>query len=1052
MRPSQAYANVTFARCIPFWFLCVGVWTGSLPLLAAQTLSQWSTPTPLETIAGEAQFPRLAADASGTAIAVWAQDDGSFSSIWASRHVVGQGWEAAKLIEANPGDARGPWVAMDGGGNAIVVWSQYDGTYLSLWANRYVAGKGWGTAVLIETNPADADFARVAMDGSGNAMALWCQSDGVAVSIWANHYVVGQGWGTATILETSPGEASETWIAMDSTGNAMAVWRQSDGVDLSIWANRYVAGKGWEKPTLIEDSPGFASFPHVVLDSHGNALVVWYQGPDNGSRNIWASRYDLTQGWGKPILLEHNPGNAQGPDVAIDQQGRAMAVWRQFDGSAISIWASRYVPGEGWEPPIPIEENAGEGVRPAVAMDARGNAVAVWLQFDGAYDSVWANRYQVGEGWAKPTLIESQAGDARLPKVEIGNNGEALAVWSQDDGEHINILSNNELSLSTFVDVSESAGFSRTNLQSSWAAAWGDYDLDGYVDVVTLGHNQQDTHSFTQLWHNNGDGTFSDVTVPASLDTRGDSHGAVWADLDNDGDLDLVIAKGTLKDKSSRNYHELWRNNNDGTFINVAVPAGVTGVNHRGRGVSAVDYNQDGKLDLFIVSERDEPSQGGNLLFRNDGAMHFTDTASTAGLAREGKTQLFQNRTAAWADFNLDGFPDVFLAQPCALFLNKGNETFVDVSVSSGIGTMPECFSGTWGDYDNDGDLDLYISMDSDEVSGILYRNNDDGTFTDVTNMSEVINSFSSRSVMWGDYDNDGYLDLYIVNENNKLNTNRLFRNNGDKMFTDVTNNSGAGAKVAGGGADGTFIDYNNDGFLDIFITNGQGNNKGPYVLLKNTVNSNNWIKVKLNGGTSNKNGIMAKVYVMTDELKQFQEYTGPSHYMSQNKTSMHFGLGHATNVNAITIKWPNGISQLVENVAPNQTVSITEGQSYVFGKPHYQPGVDLGYFIWKQSGDLWQMRWSADGITRSFEATLTTDGQFKEVSSINFESNDELSWDSQVISVQALSKSGQDGLQFKTTGTQVRFDLKMDATYMPTSVHIGQNAIIPASIPFQLK
>jgi FG-GAP-like repeat len=797
METSKAHANLTLTLCIAVWLLAGESWEVRLPLVWAQAVPQWGSPTMLEAGSGEAQYPRLAADASGTAVAVWAQQDGTYSSIWATRYVIGQSWETATLIEANPGDARGPWVAMDGNGNAVVVWSQYDDAYLSIWANRYV---------------------------------------------------VGEGWGTPTLLETNPGEASETWISMDTSGNAIAVWRQTDGVDLSIWANRYVEGKGWGTPTLIEHAPGFASFPHVELDSSGNALVVWYQGPDSNSRSIWANRYTIGQGWGPPTLLENNPGNAQGPDVAIDSDGSAIAVWRQFDGVDISIWAARYVPGEGWDTPIPIETNVGEAVRPAVAMDQSGNAVAVWVQFDGTYDSVWANRYVVGEGWGSATLIEHLPGDARLPKVVIDSNRLAVAVWSQDDGTQINIWSNHERHLPTFIDVSEAAGFLRSNLQSSWAAAWADYDLDGHVDVITLGHNQQDTNSFTQLWHNNGDGTFSDVTAPASMDTRGDSHGAVWADLDNDGDLDLVIAKGTLKDKSSRNYHELWRNNNDGTFTNIAVPASVTGIGHRGRGVSAVDYNQDGKLDLFIVSERDEPSQGGNLLFQINGAMRFTDTASTAGLAREGETELFQNRTAAWADFNLDGFPDVFLAQPCALYLNKGNETFVEVSVTSGIGTMPECFSGTWGDYDNDGDLDLYISMDSDGVVGILYRNNDDETFTDVTNLSGAINPSSSRSVMWGDYDNDGYLDLYIVNENNQVNANRLFRNNGDRTFTDVTSTSGVGAQVPGGGAGGTFIDYNKDGFLDIFITNGQGNNKGPYVLLKNTTNSNNWIKVKLDG------------------------------------------------------------------------------------------------------------------------------------------------------------------------------------------------------------
>ena len=141
-------------------------------------------------------------------------------------------------------------------------------------------GQGWGTPVVIETNTGNADFARVAVNGNGNAMALWKQFNGVNFDIWANRYDVGSdSWGTATLIENSSQDASEPWVAMDNSGNAMAVWRQSDGVDPnpSIWANRYVVGQGWGTATLIELNPGFASFPHVGFDNSGNAIVAWYQ-------------------------------------------------------------------------------------------------------------------------------------------------------------------------------------------------------------------------------------------------------------------------------------------------------------------------------------------------------------------------------------------------------------------------------------------------------------------------------------------------------------------------------------------------------------------------------------------------------------------------------------------------------------------------------------------------------------------------------------------------------------------------------------------------------
>jgi hypothetical protein len=247
-------------------------------------------------------------------------------------------------------------------------------------------------------------------------------------------------------------------------------------------------------------------------------------------------------------------------------------------------------------------------------------------------------------------------------------------------------------------------------------------------------------------------------------------------------------------------------------------------------------------------------------------------------------------------------------------------------------------------------------------------------------------------------------------------------------------------------------VDYDNNGFLDIFITNGQGNNKGPYVLLKNTMNDNNWIKIILNGDSSNADGIMTKVTVLTDHLTQFREYNGPSHYMSQDKTNLHFGLGRDSQVNKINIIWPSRVSQALENISANQVITILEGEPIASGKPAYKPGVDLGYFIWKNADGSWHIRSSSDGVKRHFDATITTDGFFTDVASIKFGDHDNHSWDSQVIMYHAVTISGQDGLKFKTTGTQVLFDLKLDGVYLPTAVHIGRHSILPASLPLTLK
>src|SRR5882757_9412893 len=226
---------------------------------------------------------------------------------------------------------------MDNNGNAEAVWIQNDGPYNRMWANRYVAGQGWGTPKTIDNKTGDTDFPRVAVNGSGNAMALWKQFNGVNYDIWANHYDVGSGtWGTPTLIENSSQDASETWVAMDNSGNAMATWRQSDGIDPnpSIWANRYDAGSGsWGTATLIEFNPGFASFPHVDFDNSGNAIVVWYQGfgQGNSSRHIWANRYVVGSGWGTATRLDSYTLNCAVPSVSVNGSGNAMAVWRQPD-------------------------------------------------------------------------------------------------------------------------------------------------------------------------------------------------------------------------------------------------------------------------------------------------------------------------------------------------------------------------------------------------------------------------------------------------------------------------------------------------------------------------------------------------------------------------------------------------------------------------------------------------------------------------------------------------------------------------------------------------
>jgi hypothetical protein len=237
-------------------------------------------------------YTRVAVDANGNAIAVWTQSDGTHYNAMANRYVAGVGWGTAALIETdNAGNVGYPSIAMDAVGNGIAVWGQSDGTIYKVWTNRYVVGSGWGTAALLENNNSgDANPGPVVMDANGNAMVAWSKFDGTLTNVWANRYVAGSGWGTATMIENNnAGDAGIPSIAMNASGAAVAVWHQWDGTHNKIWANHFVAASGWGTPLLIEtDNTVDAIYPNVVMSSNGTAIATWVQG-DGSVNNVWAN-------------------------------------------------------------------------------------------------------------------------------------------------------------------------------------------------------------------------------------------------------------------------------------------------------------------------------------------------------------------------------------------------------------------------------------------------------------------------------------------------------------------------------------------------------------------------------------------------------------------------------------------------------------------------------------------------------------------------------------------------------------------------------------------
>ena len=284
------------------------------------------------------------------------------------------------------------------------------------------------------------------MDANGNAIAVWEQNDALFnPSIWANRYTKGVGWGAAALIETSDtGIAVGPKIAFYANGNAIVVWTQIDAGPRNVNANRYTVGSGWGTAVKVETNAAGSSFgAQIAIGTDGTAIAVW-QKSDGTRDNIWASRYAPLLGWTTPELIETGANDAGSPRIAIDANGNALAVWQQTDGTTVNIWANRYTAGSGWGTAALIEtDNAADASSPQIAIAANGNATAVWYQSDGTRRNIVANRYTAGSGWGTAALIElDNAGFVVRPQIAVNGSGNAVAVWGQSDGTRINIVAN----------------------------------------------------------------------------------------------------------------------------------------------------------------------------------------------------------------------------------------------------------------------------------------------------------------------------------------------------------------------------------------------------------------------------------------------------------------------------------------------------------------------------------------------------------------------------------------------------------------------------------
>jgi predicted enzyme related to lactoylglutathione lyase len=383
--------------------------------------------------------PEVAIDPAGDAVAVWYEPGGVFSC----RYTPTDGWGEVVWIGA---EAEGKAaVAIDADGAALAAWS-FSWVETEIVSRESKASGEWDQQQTISDGGGEAFNPQISMGADGSAMAVWQESDGTEYGIWSNRYTRLDGWRTyAEPTETGIGHAINPQVAVDPQGNAVAVWEQASGTRLDIWSNRYMPSAGWGAAQRIEtEDEGFALSPQVAVDAQGNAVAVWEQ--SDGTRlDIWSNCYTPSNGWGSAGRIEtEEGGDASRPHVAVDARGNAIAVWEQFDGTRYGIWSNRYTPSRGWGTAEPITPNdATDALEPRVAVDPRGNAVSVWRQSGTTGDGIWSNRYTPSVGWGSAQRIDSDHTGARgAPRVAIDANGNAIAVWSMSGGSGDGVWSN----------------------------------------------------------------------------------------------------------------------------------------------------------------------------------------------------------------------------------------------------------------------------------------------------------------------------------------------------------------------------------------------------------------------------------------------------------------------------------------------------------------------------------------------------------------------------------------------------------------------------------
>lgn len=444
-----------------------------------------------------------------------------------------------------------------------------------------------------------------------------------------------------------------------------------------------------------------------------------------------------------------------------------------------------------------------------------------------------------------------------------------------------------------------------TTITDSWNGAWIDYDNDGWEDVFVTDKNNQ---SANKLYRNNGDGIFVEIASPPLTTLKELTISSTWADINNDGLIDVFVVNAT-ETKST-----LYINNGEGNFT-ATTNSGIYEHPDYFHGASWADYDNDGFVDLLVTNFFETRFHH---LYHNNGDETFTSVYNTPIT-----TESHRSMTPVWTDYNHDGLVDVFIPngndEPNSLFKNIGNGQFSKVTSGAIVTDSYNAVGAAWGDYNNDGWMDLFVANASGQQNN-MYKNNGNGTFTKIIS-SVVLDDFgNSHGVSWADVDNDGDLDLYVTND---VGAKYLYINDGEGNFTinidePLTTDFGTSFGHA-------WADYNKDGFLDAMVfTHDSETNQ----LFCNLGNENHWINIKLQGINSNYSAVGAQIRILVDGEWQVRQVSAQSGFGSQNSLRQHIGFGTATLIDSIEVTWPSGYVQYLTDVSADQFITIVENDA----------------------------------------------------------------------------------------------------------------------------